>query len=305
MARRPPTTTTARGRSVGVPSSSSTTTATTARRRCPDTAPPPDIADIAVLLRRRLAQGSVALSVTLSVLLGGPAPPSALAALSTNAPLDLERYAGTWYEVASLKKGFAGEGQKDCHCTAGLYSQVDETHMTVKTFCVHGSPKGKISGIEGRVACKPLETESDCRLNFPSIPFIPAEPYKVLDTDYTSFALVEGAKDASFVQVYTRKPNPPKAFIKKQIKTLETDYGYPKGEIALTPQDCDQALMTKMDSMMKSPGMTSMFQNTTENTIEELLGGGKEEDIDGIAFQGPRNPLKEAKDLLNLFRMDL
>ncbi len=26
-------------------------------------------------------------------------------------------YSGRWYEVASLKKGFAGEGQADCHCT--------------------------------------------------------------------------------------------------------------------------------------------------------------------------------------------
>lgn len=27
------------------------------------------------------------------------------------------RYAGRWYEVASLKRGFAGQGQEDCHCT--------------------------------------------------------------------------------------------------------------------------------------------------------------------------------------------
>lgn len=28
-----------------------------------------------------------------------------------------ERYVGRWYEVASLKRGFAGQGQEDCHCT--------------------------------------------------------------------------------------------------------------------------------------------------------------------------------------------
>lgn len=27
------------------------------------------------------------------------------------------RYVGRWYEVASLKLGFAGQGQEDCHCT--------------------------------------------------------------------------------------------------------------------------------------------------------------------------------------------
>jgi lipocalin len=27
------------------------------------------------------------------------------------------RYSGRWFEVASLKRGFAGAGQEDCHCT--------------------------------------------------------------------------------------------------------------------------------------------------------------------------------------------
>lgn len=34
------------------------------------------------------------------------------------------RYSGRWYEVASFKRGFAGQGQEDCHCTqvrAGMY----------------------------------------------------------------------------------------------------------------------------------------------------------------------------------------
>lgn len=30
---------------------------------------------------------------------------------------DPVRYAGRWFEVASLKQGFAGQGQEDCHCT--------------------------------------------------------------------------------------------------------------------------------------------------------------------------------------------
>ena len=30
---------------------------------------------------------------------------------------DPVRYSGRWFEVASLKRGFAGAGQEDCHCT--------------------------------------------------------------------------------------------------------------------------------------------------------------------------------------------
>lgn len=30
---------------------------------------------------------------------------------------DVTRYVGRWYEILSIKKGFAGQGQEDCHCT--------------------------------------------------------------------------------------------------------------------------------------------------------------------------------------------
>ncbi len=175
---------------------------------------------------------------SLAVLAASPAAAAALDYTTTGSSLDLERYSGMWYEVASLKEGFAGEGQKDCHCTAGLYvpARAKETgeplprRLAVKTFCVHGSPTGKISGIQGRVSCpdgrqQQQQQQQECKLTFPSIPFIPGEPYEVLETDYDSFALVEGARDKTFVQVYSRTPNPGKAFVSRQIKHLEQDYG--------------------------------------------------------------------------------
>ena len=71
-------------------------------------------------------------------------------------------YAGRWYEVASLKKGFAGEGQADCHCTQGIYtpkqSEEGEIRLQVDTFCLHGGPSGRLSGIQARMrraACNP------------------------------------------------------------------------------------------------------------------------------------------------------
>lgn len=88
--------------------------------------------------------------------------------------------------------------------------------IQVDTFCVHGGPNGYITGIRGRVQCLSEEdteqTETDlerremikekCYLRFPTLPFIPKEPYDVIDTDYDNFALVSGAKDKSFIQVH-------------------------------------------------------------------------------------------------------
>lgn len=87
--------------------------------------------------------------------------------------------------------------------------------IQVDTFCVHGGPAGYITGIRGRVQCLSEEDqemkETDlerqemikekCYLRFPTLPFIPKEPYDVIATDYDNFALVSGAKDRSFIQV--------------------------------------------------------------------------------------------------------
>lgn len=44
---------------------------------------------------------------------------------------DPVRYSGRWFEVASLKRGFAGQGQEDCHCTQ-VYATVNMVLMLRK-----------------------------------------------------------------------------------------------------------------------------------------------------------------------------
>jgi hypothetical protein len=54
-------------------------------------------------------------------------------------------------------------------------------------------------------------------------------------TDYKSFALVQGAKDRSFVQIYSRTPNPGPEFVQEKKRILG-DLGYDVDEIKNTPQ---------------------------------------------------------------------
>ncbi|KAL3686927.1 hypothetical protein R1sor_013236 [Riccia sorocarpa] len=185
------------------------------------------------------------------------------------------RYAGRWFEVASLKLGFSGQGQEDCHCTQGVYT-FDEANraIAVDTFCVHGSPTGYITGIRGRVQCisdeqlAKVQTDLErkqmiqqkCFLRFPSIPFIPKQPYNVINTDYDNFALVSGAKDTSFVQIYSRTPNPGDEFIAKYKNEL-ADLGYNAGLIKDTPQDCEDMSMKALETMMARPGMEEALTN--------------------------------------------
>ncbi|KAH7423520.1 hypothetical protein KP509_12G059300 [Ceratopteris richardii] len=185
------------------------------------------------------------------------------------------RYAGRWFEVASLKRGFAGQGQEDCHCTQGVYS-FDEKNKSIQvdTFCVHGSPDGYITGIRGVVKCigdadlAMAESEeerqemiaSKCFLKFPFLPFIPKEPYDVIETDYDTFALVSGAKDKSFVQIYSRTPNPGPQFIEK-YKSYLADIGYNASQIKDTPQDCEGMSMGQLQQMMAMTGMQEALTN--------------------------------------------
>uniref|UniRef100_A0A0E0KVI6 Lipocalin/cytosolic fatty-acid binding domain-containing protein n=1 Tax=Oryza punctata TaxID=4537 RepID=A0A0E0KVI6_ORYPU len=185
------------------------------------------------------------------------------------------RYSGRWFEVASLKRGFAGQGQEDCHCTQGVYSFDEKSRsIQVDTFCVHGGPDGYITGIRGRVQCLSEEdmanAETDlerqemikgkCFLRFPTLPFIPKEPYDVLATDYDNYAVVSGAKDTSFIQIYSRTPNPGPEFIEK-YKSYAANFGYDPSKIKDTPQDCEVMSTDQLGLMMSMPGMTEALTN--------------------------------------------
>ncbi|GAB2277211.1 hypothetical protein Dimus_011918 [Dionaea muscipula] len=185
------------------------------------------------------------------------------------------RYAGRWFEVASLKRGFAGQGQGDCHCTQGLYTvDVKTSSIVVDTFCIHGGPDGYITGIRGNVQCLSEEDKEKsetnlerqdmirekCFLRFPTLPFIPKEPYDVIATDYDHFSLVSGAKDRGFIQIYSRTPNPGPEFIHK-YKSKLGDLGYDPSKIKDTPQDCNVMSDTQLAAMMSASGMQRALNN--------------------------------------------
>ncbi|XP_008776732.2 chloroplastic lipocalin isoform X1 [Phoenix dactylifera] len=188
---------------------------------------------------------------------------------------DPVRYSGRWFEVASLKRGFAGQGQEDCHCTQGIYMfDAQMPSIQVDTFCVHGGPDGYITGIRGKVQClseediEKAETDLEkqemikekCYLRFPTLPFIPKEPYDVIATDYDSFSLVSGAKDKGFIQIYSRTPNPGLEFIEK-YKMYLANFGYDPSKIKDTPQDCEVMSSSQLSLMMSMSGMKEALTN--------------------------------------------
>ena len=60
--------------------------------------------------------------------------------------VDLNKYAGKWYEIASFPQRF----QKGCNCTTATYTLSDTGFVVVENRCNKDSVTGKISYIKGK-----------------------------------------------------------------------------------------------------------------------------------------------------------
>lgn len=66
--------------------------------------------------------------------------------LQTVANVDLNKYAGKWFEIASYPQRF----QKGCHCTTAEYTATDKGYIIVENRCNKGGINGKQSYIKGK-----------------------------------------------------------------------------------------------------------------------------------------------------------
>jgi len=67
--------------------------------------------------------------------------------IQTVPQVDLTRYAGKWYEIASYPQRF----QKGCTCTTAEYTPTDKGFLVVENRCNKDSVNGKPSYIKGKV----------------------------------------------------------------------------------------------------------------------------------------------------------
>lgn len=66
--------------------------------------------------------------------------------LTTVPQVDLSKYAGKWYEIASYPQRF----QKGCHCTTAEYTLSESGYVIVENRCNRDSINGKQSYIKGK-----------------------------------------------------------------------------------------------------------------------------------------------------------
>jgi len=138
--------------------------------------------------------------------------------------VDLARYAGTWYEIASFPSWF----QRGCTATTATYGLRDDGRVSVLNRCTRD---GEQSGIEG-VAWPVDATNARLKVRF-FWPFAGDYWVLALDPDYR-WSLV-GHPDRDYLWILSRTPRLDDALYAELVAKAQAQ-GFETSRLVRTPQ---------------------------------------------------------------------
>ena len=142
--------------------------------------------------------------------------------------LDLTRYAGKWYEIASV----TGHFQKGCNCTTADYTiTAGENYVTVENRCFRN---GKWSGIKGKAFRGEHAHDGALKVQF-FWPFRADYWVIALAPDY-SWAVVSGP-GLKYLWILSRTPAMTDELYQSIIQRLNT-IGFDPARLQHTLQNC-------------------------------------------------------------------
>lgn len=148
--------------------------------------------------------------------------------LTTVPYVDLKKYAGKWYEIASFPQRF----QKNCNCTTAEYTLTDKDFIVVENRCKKDSVNGKSSGIKGKAFVVANSGNAKLKVQF----FWPFKgKYWIIDLaeDY-SYAVV-GHPNKKYLWILSRTPTMSDTTYQQIIYKIE-EKGFDISKIKLTKQ---------------------------------------------------------------------
>lgn len=153
------------------------------------------------------------------------------ASLATVPNVELKKYAGTWYEIAS----FPLKAQKNCACTTADYTLTDKGYVIVKNRC-QDKRSGNIKKIKGKAFVGKDGDNAKLKVQF----FPPFKaPYYIiaLDKDAYYYAAV-GTPDRNYLWILCRE-----AVMDSTLYQGITDsvrkLGFDTKRLKITPQGCN------------------------------------------------------------------
>ncbi len=113
--------------------------------------------------------------------------------------IDLQKYAGKWYEIASYPMRF----QKDCFCVTADYTLTDKGYVKVFNSCRKGSVSGEVKSITGKAF--PVKGTNNVKLKVQFFWPFRADYWVIDKADDYSWAVVSGAS-RKYLWILCRKP---------------------------------------------------------------------------------------------------
>jgi apolipoprotein D and lipocalin family protein len=153
--------------------------------------------------------------------------------LQTVAHVDLSRYLGTWYEIASFPQSF----QRGCTATTANYTLREDGEVDVRNRCRLGSLDGKEKSALGRARIVDRTTNAKLEVTF-FRPFWGDYWIIELAEDY-SYAVV-GHPGRDYLWVLARTPRMREATYRNIVSRLEAQ-GYETSRLVRTLQVADAA----------------------------------------------------------------
>jgi apolipoprotein D and lipocalin family protein len=153
--------------------------------------------------------------------------------------LDLQRYAGVWYEQVNSK---AFTIDANLRCVTAEYSANDDGSVKVLNKGAKDTPTGELSVAEGKATVKDLSTCS-LGVKFSSLQPVDA-PYQIFDTDYDTYSVViscipvANLAGLSDIWILSRTPKLPQATLDSIMQKLK-DAGFDYSDMRLQVQEDD------------------------------------------------------------------
>ncbi|KAF0199332.1 MAG: outer membrane lipoprotein Blc [Bacteroidetes bacterium] len=143
--------------------------------------------------------------------------------------VDLLRYQGLWYDIASYPARF----QKDCHCTTAEYITTSRDYIKVVNRCRKGGFSERESSVTGKAFIVKGSNNTKLKVQF-FWPFKADYWIVKLDPDY-KWAVVSSGKD--YLWLLSRTPEIPETLYDSVVSSLKKE-GYETGRLRRTPQPC-------------------------------------------------------------------
>jgi apolipoprotein D and lipocalin family protein len=149
--------------------------------------------------------------------------------LSTVEKVDLSRYLGTWYEIASFPQSF----QEGCTGTTANYTLRDDGEIEVLNRCFKGALDGEEDSAEGRARVVDEKTNAKLEVSF-FRPFWGA--YWIIDLGESYEYAVVGHPSRDYLWILSRTPQMDETLYQSIIRRLEKEKLYPLDRLQRTVQ---------------------------------------------------------------------